>query len=278
MQIPSGVETKGRASLDKMAASVQMNWGNLSPVQHQALEAGSAERFMLWFWWNLQRLGQEPLIRIRRRTVEEGFASTRLPHLRPSGPAAQRDARELTRSTLTIDRRSFDNRKMALSYGQHSFTLRQLSALQQTVTKLRGDVERLQATPLASRMASPTTNKKLIRVVSRGLNWYEKRFLPQVIRRAKQISARDEADTRRIVVNLVAAVATVTGQKRLELLSDILNWRAPQRSWTPRLLLRWIAEHGHNSEEDSLEPSIHRGLASLKSPAKPTRKPTSRVD
>jgi hypothetical protein len=242
MPTSSGAESVGKKALEELEKLISDHWGSLSAATQLALGVRSADRFILRIHWNLHRMADQPVIHIQRRTVAERFKQTGLPHLRPGGPAAQREARGLTRSHLALVARALDSRKLALSYGKHAFSLRQLEALQRNAAGLHNDVERLQTTWLGVSMASSPKVHKWIQDLSRGLDWYSRRFLPSMIREARQISDRDQRDSRRIVVSLVTEVETVIGGKQLERWSRILTWRVPRISWTPRLLRRWIRE------------------------------------
>jgi hypothetical protein len=122
--------------------------------------------------------------------------------------------------------------------------VKQLHALRRNVEAVEGKLRLLHSTALGIRASRGALASKLIPSLSRGLNWYSKRFLRGLIRETQQIRDRELKVTRRILVTLIKDVELVTGKRRLALLVDILNWRAPRVSgdWTPRLLERWIAE------------------------------------
>jgi hypothetical protein len=253
MPVASGVETAGRAAFAELERVVFAGWERLSSAERQSVGASSAERFFWRVLADLRRLGGKPLLRINRASVAARFKRSGLPHLQPGGPAAQREARRLTAKEYAIDRRAFDNLDWALSYGRHSFTIKQLLALRRSVEAVKGNLRLLQSTPLGIRDSRKALASKLIPTLSRGLNWYSKRFLRGLIRDAQGIRARELRVTRRVILSLINDIEVVTGRRRLKLLVDILNWRAPRVSgdWTPRLLERWIAEDARSRNRDA---------------------------
>jgi hypothetical protein len=240
MMSKSAAQTKGEQALKQLEDLVNKRWHTLNNTEKASLDAWSAERFLWRLQWELRRLGGEPLLRVPARSVAQRYRQVRLLHLRPEGPAAQREAKGLTSKESLIVRR-VDDRDTALSHGRGSFDLRELRALQRTAQQVRADLHKVLATALAKHHAK---HNAWLRALSRGLNWYSKRFLTLIIRDARSIKTRDRLDSRAIVTQLVKKVEIVTGQRRLQLLSDILNWRAPRptEDWTPRLLSSWLRE------------------------------------
>jgi len=240
----------GKKALADLERLVVERWGRLSAAEKQRIGTLSPERFMLRVRSDLRRISQQPpLIRVPRRTVAERYKNDpRLLHLRPGGPAAQRERRGLSSKELFLGR-PFDDRASALSYGRYSYSIKQLRAQQRTAIKLRDELRQLQRTPLGEIQIKHSPKwKALAQEVARGLTWYSRRFLAKVIREADQITTRKRLDTRRLVVKLLSDVEVITGDAQRCLMSDILNWRTPDElseageAWTPRRLARWINE------------------------------------
>jgi len=240
MPAKSAVESAGKQDLEKLKGLIRDRWDSVSIADRELLGVPSAERLIWRVVRDLQLLGRRSRIRIPRKSVAERFKRQELPHLKPDGPAAEREALGLGPSDLVLAWPSLDRRKDALSYGKHSFSLRQLDALRATADRLHGDLERLRTTPLASQMSE--SDRTRLQRFSRELSWCSKHSLPSFVDQARAIGARKAIDSRRIVVQMITDVERVTGKKSLEMWSTILNWRAPQRSWTAQLLQRWLTD------------------------------------
>ena len=186
MKDDSASEAIGKKALLELECLVVNGWGRLSSSDKQQIEAFSPERFMLRIRSDLRRLSSEPLMRVPRQTVSQRHKEdSRLVHLRPGGPAAQRERRRLSSRELLLGR-PLDDRASALAYNnRNSFDLRQLRAQRNTVIKLRTELRYVQQTALYEHVMRQSPKwKRAIEEASRNLVWLQ-RFLTKFIRAAK---------------------------------------------------------------------------------------------
>ncbi len=113
----TGVAQRDADALATLEELIKARWNQLSAADRRSVGVSSPDAFVRRIWWDLVRVGGDPLLRVRRASV-------------PGGPAAQREARGLRRREYLVDRRSGDSLDLALSYGRQSFGEKQLVAFQ----------------------------------------------------------------------------------------------------------------------------------------------------
>lgn len=236
---PESAGQRARSELQSLAVA---RWPGLTAQQQRAF-GGSPEAALASICERAALLGKTEVLVPSRSVAERrqraiDMTGVDLPHLGPEGASALREREGFRPSPLRLKLRPYDDFERALG----RFALRDIPPMQKKLRTLLKELTALAGTPVARIVTSslPDAGRNVAQTLD-GLDWYERTFLPSVLKESKKVGKRKLPDLRARVVQLARHLKVMTGSNQYDRLAALLNWLAPRANgiWDPRRLRRW---------------------------------------